>query len=266
MHPRTVFIEIIMIGCLSSALIPVLAKNAPEKPPASDLTGGTSAPGAASTPPRDALARTCAEKAKVELSRGHMQLALNYADQANRLWPKLGAAYIIKAMVYTELEQPQKAIDAVALGLAADPLIQKQATVFDVRTNAYVQLRNWPAALTDTNKAISLNPKEGWRYKERGQIYFMWHKNDLALQDFTTAIKLQPQDLGLLKARAQCYIGLNRYKDALNDYNEALRKRPNDPVIRGLRADVYDKLGEKDLAKKDREISNNKGFQELQLP
>ena len=94
----------------------------------------------------------------------------------------------------------------------------------------------------------------------------MWHKNDLALQDFTTAIKLQPQDLGLLKARAQCYIGLNRYKDALNDYNEALRKRPNDPVIRGLRADVYDKLGEKDLAKKDREISNNKGFQELQLP
>jgi tetratricopeptide (TPR) repeat protein len=198
-----------------------------------------------------------AKQAVVHLVLGKSKGALLYADLALKKDSKLGLAYYIKACAYDELDQRADVIDNLSKSKLQVPNCV-DLYFFDMRADAYMGLQNWQAALPDMNEAISLAPNAGWRYKQRGKIYAAMHKYDLALSSFATAIKLQPKDDGCHRARASCYTKMQRYKEALTDFSEAIAICPSAKTYRA-RAKVYEKLGKKDLAEKDIEMSERSG-------
>jgi tetratricopeptide (TPR) repeat protein len=204
---------------------------------------------------RGSRAYPFASQATTNLIKGDLKGALLYANLAVHNDSKLGLAYIIRGLVYSELEEPQKTIDDLCQGQLLDPKSTEiDAHFFDVRSWAYIDLQQWEAALADTNKSINLAPKTVWRYKQRGEIYYSRNKDELAIGAFSAGLKLEPKNEGVLKARAACYARLRRYKEAIADYSEII-SIGHSPLAYGCRADVYEKLGRKDMAAKDRAMS-----------
>jgi len=96
----------------------------------------------------------------------------------------------------------------------------------------------------------------------KGDIYAKMQKYDLALASYGASLKLLPDNERIWKARAVCYIDMGRYKEALSDLSEAIRLHPTAAEY-NLRASVYAKLGNKELARKDREMSQNKDLESM---
>jgi len=201
-------------------------------------------------------------RALEELIKGDFKAALTYADMAVDKDSRLGVAYVIRGLTYAELDEPQKAVEDLTRSAVSPEA--KGVRYWDVLARSDASLQRWDPALAAFDQAISLSPKDVWRYKERGDIYAFCKKNDLALRDYNTGIKIAPDDPGPLSARAQFYKGVGRYDDALADCNRVVLLSPNDPRAYGCRADIYAKLGRNDLAAKDRQTANRKGYHDLE--
>jgi tetratricopeptide (TPR) repeat protein len=121
-------------------------------------------------------------------------------------------------------------------------------------------------SISECNRAIELNPKDGNAYADRGAVYGSMGQHNKAIEDYTQAIMLNVEskgaaywcrggeysDLGqydkaiedLTKAielgpsdityhsRGCAYGGADKYKEALSDFETALRLNPNNSEVR----------------------------------
>ncbi|GAB6392387.1 MAG: tetratricopeptide repeat protein [Treponematales bacterium] len=85
------------------------------------------------------------------------------------------------------------------------------AAAYYQRGDAYYDINNYDAAITDFTQAIRLNPNYDKAYHLRGVSYFIKDDYDAAITDFTEAVRLDPNNAD--------------YKDILA---EALRKKEGD--------------------------------------
>jgi tetratricopeptide (TPR) repeat protein len=187
---------------------------------------------------------------------GKMKAAIMYCDLALKQDSKLGVAYLIKGIVHDDLEQPEDVVAELTKAIQLEPACG-DAYFYELRSVNYSLINNLDAALADANKAISLSSKPGCYYNMRANIYTKMHKYDLALASFATAVKMLPENDRVWSSRAACYVAMQHYKEALADYSEAIRLHPTSATYKS-RALVYDKLGDKSLAHKDRAMSKNK--------
>ncbi len=105
------------------------------------------------------------------------------------------------------------------------------AVAWHNRADVYREQGNLSAALDDYTKAISLTPKDPFRYYARGLAYMDGGKYTLAAADFTRAIALKKTYPDFYLHRAQANMKLAKYTEAAADYQKYLAKRPKTQEI-----------------------------------
>jgi tetratricopeptide (TPR) repeat protein len=150
--------------------------------------------------------------------------------------------------------------------IAANGCIEKYGNLpifHNLKANAYKNMLKTDASVAEYTEALKemeklkRNPKiVGPLYRERAEQYIRLKDYDKAIVDLTRCIELQP-GLGLtLLERAECYNFKKNYKAMVADVTEALRVGIDLPMqFRAYngRANAYEKLGQTELAKADRE-------------
>ena len=105
-------------------------------------------------------------------------------------------------------------------------------------------------AITCYNKAIEINPEEGWYYPNRGIAAFRLRLFDQCIVDFSFAINNGYGNAShyftwrgrCYKARGQKNANDNDFEKALNDFNRAIELDPSNKSTYPYRANVYAKL------------------------
>jgi tetratricopeptide (TPR) repeat protein len=84
-------------------------------------------------------------------------------------------------------------------------------------------------ALTDFNKAISLDPNYAQAYANRALVYRKINKLDLTLADDNKALAIDPSYASAYLGRGIVYREQGRNNQALEDFNKAITLRPENP-------------------------------------
>lgn len=107
----------------------------------------------------------------------------------------------------------------------------KLADAYHYRADVYRALQQYPQALADYTKVISLRSKDPWRYYSRALLYIDMNRGELAAADLTKALSLRPDYRDFLLARARAYMQTKNYNLALADYKKYLGKRQPDEML-----------------------------------
>jgi len=105
-------------------------------------------------------------------------------------------------------------------------------------------------AMAYYNKAIELNPDEGWYYPNRGITAFRLRSFDQCISDFSFAINNgYGNSSRYYTCRGRCYKDKEQsnannigFEKALNDFNKAIELDPSNKSVFPYRANVYAKL------------------------
>jgi tetratricopeptide (TPR) repeat protein len=159
-------------------------------------------------------------------------------------------AYNNRALVYDKLKDYPKALADYERALSLNP---DDALAYLNRGNVYDELKDYPKALADYERALSLNPDDAQAYLNRGNVYDELKDYPKALADYERALSLNPDDALAYYNRGNVYAELKDYPKALADYNQALRINPEFGEAYGNRGLMYARLGETEKAVADME-------------
>jgi tetratricopeptide (TPR) repeat protein len=191
----------------------------------------------------------------------HLHDALPLLNRVIVIDPNFADAYYQRGNLYLELEDREKAKEdldkAIKLNSArTDVRADVRADAYEKRARLFYEEGKKTEAMRDVDVAIKLNPKGGELYKFRFKMLLEMNQNEKALADICKGIELEPQSSSMRENRARVYTRMGQLQKALADYNEAVKLEERghgyDEKLFAERAKVYDKLGKKDLAEKDR--------------
>ncbi|HOY47898.1 MAG TPA: hypothetical protein PL185_01455 [Flavobacteriales bacterium] len=111
---------------------------------------------------------------------------------------------------------------------------------------------DFPAAINDFGQCIRLKPDFADAWYQRAVVYFNQFDEQHGMPDINQAIRLEPKYSYYYSARAHQHSVSGRLQDALNDYNTSVNLNALDPEALLGRAEVWEKLGQKSNAEKDR--------------
>ncbi len=117
-------------------------------------------------------------------------------------------------------------------------------------------------ALTQYDKALSLNPNYAPAYFHRANAFAGTGQDDKALQDYSTAVRLQPDYITAYYTRGIVYAGIGEYLAAIADYSKVIALDRNHVRAYNSRGIAYLKLDEprKAIEDFDEAIRRNPDF------
>jgi tetratricopeptide (TPR) repeat protein len=119
---------------------------------------------------------------------GNLVGALKDFEEALKIQPKFVEALVNSANVLDDLGKTAEAIDKYGLALAQSPA---DANIYYNRGLAYSRLQQYPKALSDYSKSITLNPEYPFPYQGRGLLkYEKLGDKKGGLQDLKTAAEI----------------------------------------------------------------------------
>jgi tetratricopeptide (TPR) repeat protein/S1-C subfamily serine protease len=161
-----------------------------------------------------------------------------------------------KSFLFKALEKYDEALKAIDIGLSLEPNdwillnekalilglkgkytaeislhdriinIQPQASTYYNRGNSKYNLGNKQEAISDYNRAISLNPKHAAFYNNRGLAKFDLGVKQEAIADYNQAIALNPKNDAAYYNRANAKSALGNKQEAILDYDRAITLNP----------------------------------------
>lgn len=111
-------------------------------------------------------------------------------------------------------EQPQNALGAFVDAIDLDA---NYADAYLGRGETYFSLGNYPAALSDLNRCIALNPQFMRAYFMRGLAHQRLKQFAAAIPDYTKYLETYPNDITASNNRFSCYLALQRWREAAVD-------------------------------------------------
>ncbi|WP_339071662.1 tetratricopeptide repeat protein [Chitinophaga sp. 180180018-3] len=116
--------------------------------------------------------------------------------------------------------------------------------------NFYYRQQRWQDAITQYQKAISLNDEEPVYYDNLGLAYIALDKQDEAIEAFQKAADLSENEPNgqYLNQLGKLYYDRNDYTKAVEYFIEASRKEPQEKVYLENICNAYEKAGRKDEA------------------
>jgi len=172
-------------------------------------------------------------------------------------------------------------LESVRQALENDP---KLARAYALRAKSFCHRRRYDKAITDSDRAISLDPNEALAYLVRGKAGYLGGEipNEKVMEDLlhavklepniedgyfylgimytvrkeyvksadmlTKAAKLNPKDKNVYQYRSACYQLMGKPELALKDLDTILKMDPARADVYATRADTYQRLGQYDKA------------------
>jgi tetratricopeptide (TPR) repeat protein len=189
---------------------------------------------AAQIDPKDPVVRyllgQVAEKlGDVRAAVGHYQAAIDED-------PRQEGARASLARIYLYAGLPDKAMELVEPGLAADP---KNPQLLTVRGAARVQLGDAKQALQDAQAAVHLAPADNYAVALLASLYRRSGDSEHAVAVVSSALQLEPKDADLRVILADLYAADQRPVDAENQLKQIITLQPQVLVNRYRLARFY---------------------------
>lgn len=160
--------------------------------------------------------------------------------------------YIRRGNRFSDKGDYPAAITEYENAMRVDP---KLAAAYNNRGNRYDDLGKSREALADYNKAIELDSKYAFAYNNRGSTYHKLEQYDKALADYDKAIELDPKYATAYNNRGITYRKLKQYDKAIADYNKAIELDPKFAITYYNRGNSYFDLKQYDKALADYNIA-----------
>jgi tetratricopeptide (TPR) repeat protein len=148
--------------------------------------------------------------------------------------------FLGRAEAYLHHKQFERALADVEEALRLNPQL---GDAWMVRATLRVELGNYREALADVQRRLQMEPPEPLALLTRGNLHAQLGELESALVDFTDFLRQRPGTVLALRARAGSYARLHRFEEALADLQEALGADPTKPDAWLDRGHVYHKQG-----------------------
>jgi tetratricopeptide (TPR) repeat protein len=165
-----------------------------------------------------------------------------------RQYPTLPMGYTMRARTYMQRGRNDLALSDAQKALSLDP---KQARALTMRGTIRYLNRDNQGALTDLEKAVALEPKEAVPWNSLGAVHLTLGRHDLALVDFTRAVELKSDYAEAYLNRALTLSGMNRVSEAMPDFDASIRLQPGNARAYLWRGEAKSLLGDKAGAAED---------------
>lgn len=161
-------------------------------------------------------------------------------DATLKLSNQVYQAAIYKGDSYNALERYSLAVESYTAALGGAWTRQSEhypalSIVYSKRAKAYVNQKNYDAALADFRECLRFNRNNAEGYYLRGQAYFSKNEIGNAIDDFNKALELGFDKGKCLYAIAEAYRINGKFAQAISSYTEALKREEWDEN----RSDAY---------------------------
>jgi tetratricopeptide (TPR) repeat protein len=162
--------------------------------------------------------------------------------------PNFAAAYTNCGNAYSELNQPEAAIEEYSKAIELNP---EGAGAYYNRGNVYRKLKRYTRAIEEYSKAIEKNPKFAIAYGNRGGIYRILSQYENAFKDYDAAIRSDPKLAVAYNNRGYAYAESKQHEMAIEDYDKAIGLNPNYAEAYNNRGIAYAQLKQRGRAIED---------------
>ncbi len=190
--------------------------------------------------------------------KAKMKDAIVEIDDAIKLEPNCAEFYFKRGDCFLELIKYKEAYADFTKAIELEP---KHFPAYKRRARLNYELGKYDVAIKDYERAQKATPSKIEKaeiIKLKAKMHSYMKKFDLAIQDLTQSIALD-RTAHALMLRGNQYFSMKQYKKAVDDYSEAIKF--NSPKLQDrlftMRADAYEKMGNWDLAKKDRKSAKS---------
>jgi tetratricopeptide (TPR) repeat protein len=160
----------------------------------------------------------------VEYTRqGKSKKALACFSKAKRHNPRNYKAYYNCGLLYLKLQNAAFAIDNFNRSLMLYP----NAKAYTARGSAYLQLGDWPKAISDFKQALKLDTTQYKAWILLADCSQQFNLLPQAITQYNKAVEMYPFDAETFFKRGICYGKLNQFENALLDFNSAINLNPN---------------------------------------
>ncbi len=130
------------------------------------------------------------------------------------------------------------------------------------RGNIYLSRGDLDLALKDFNKGLSIDPSDALLYNSRGTVYSDKGEYDLALKDFQKAFKFWPGYMKVFNSRGLMFLKQKKYSLAYADFTKVIIFQPNNKNVYLNRANLYYQIGryEESISDLNKAIIIDKNF------
>jgi tetratricopeptide (TPR) repeat protein len=174
--------------------------------------------------------------------KGETDRAIGDFNEAIRLKPDYGGAYIYRGLALVKKREYDRAITDFSEAITRDPSVAFLA--FNDRANVYKITDEYDKAIGDYGRAIQRNPGYAAAYFNRASLSLTRGEYDEAITDFDRAIGLRPNYAEAYGNRAVAYQMKGEIDKAIVDFDSAVHLNPYDPVPVTNRGTVYAAIGE----------------------
>lgn len=165
-----------------------------------------------------------------------------------RQYPNLPLGYTMRARSYMQQGRNDRALSDAEKALSLDP---KQPRALTMRGTIRYLNRDNQGALSDLERAVSLEPDEAVPWNSLGAVHLALGRHDLALVDFSRAIELKGDYAEAYLNRALTLSGMNRLREALPDFDVSIQLQPGNAKAYLWRGQAKFLLGDQAEALRD---------------
>ena len=143
---------------------------------------------------------------------------LNFLDEATEIDPESGIPESIKAKIFLQQKEIDKAIEAATKSIDLD---KRLPVAYRIRAAALAEKGDLEAALEDANRLMKLDLMDG--YQLRSQLFLQLSEYAKAIEDLQAMAAADPKNEALLQQLAILYSADLRPEESIKIYNRLLR-------------------------------------------
>lgn len=173
-------------------------------------------------------------RATVKTQIQNLEGAIEDLSKVIRIDPGRPEAYFRRALLYSQLQYHrdysiQDLTQAISLDRSQTKYYVERAKVRATSINTYNGKKEYNLAIDDINRAIGVDPDDGYLYYLRAGYKLSQEKRRDALQDYESAIELDPSNSRYYSDRGLLYLIMEEYELSAGDYRKAISLDPSNP-------------------------------------
>jgi len=187
------------------------------------------------------------KKAHEQYDYERYDTALKYYDEVLDIEPQNEAAWVGKALIYSQLGQKEEAIKCL------DIMLEKSSDNrwLDLVASMYGSLEQYDKEIQAYDKILETEPNEEHAWSSKGWTLNSLGKYDEAIECFDNSLSINPNYVFPWIGKGNSLCSLGEYKEAIKCYDKALELDPEDPFLAALKKEEAEQMLSESASKND---------------